>query len=114
MDSGAGVGIDSPPPREIEALLWTGGALRAEEVLTPVSFTTLEDVTWLVVLPLNRFLASTPFNRNVLLVSRWPLAQTGWFPNPAFAPVPAGSSSFTPGESITNPVKEPVGRGTVS
>src|SRR5271156_2954265 len=114
MVSGAGEGIASPIARYTEALLWTGRALRAEDVLTPVSFTTLADVTWLVVLPLNRFLASTPFNRKVLLVSRWPLAQTGWLPKPAFAPVPAGSSSLTPGESSTKPVKDPVGKGRAS
>ena len=85
---GCGEGIDSPIARYTDALLWTGSALSAEEVLTPVSFTTLEEATWLVVLPLNRFLASTPFSRNVLLVSRWPFAQTGWLPKPG---VRAGS-----------------------
>ena len=45
--------------------------------LTPVLFTTRAEATWLVLFPLNRLLASTPFNRNVLLVSRWPLAQIG-------------------------------------
>ena len=66
--------------------------------LTPVLFTTRAEATWLVLLPLNRFLASTPFSRNVLLVSRWPLAQIGWLPKPALAPVPLGSSAFTPGD----------------
>ena len=56
MVSGAGEGIDSPIARYTDALLCTGSALRAEEVLTPVSFTTLADATWLVVLPLNKIL----------------------------------------------------------
>jgi hypothetical protein len=30
-----------------------------------------------VLFPLNKLLASTPFIMNVLLVSRWPLAQIG-------------------------------------
>ena len=48
-----------------------------EAPATPVLFTMRAEATWLVLLPLNRLLASTPFRRNVLLVSRWPLAQMG-------------------------------------
>src|ERR1700722_11515846 len=91
-----------------------GIALKLEAPLTPVLFTTRADDTWLVLLPLKRLRASTPFNRNVLLVSRCPLAQTGALPKPAFAPVPAESSAFTPGDKSARPVKEPVGRGTAS
>jgi len=36
----------------------------------PVLFTTRADSTWLVLLPLKRLLASTPFNRKALEVSR--------------------------------------------
>ena len=77
-------------------------------------FTTRADKTPLVVLPLNRLAASTPLSRNVLLVSRWPLAQTGALPKPALAPDPPGSSAFTPTECMAKPVKEPVGRGMSS
>src|SRR5271169_3981630 len=79
--------------------------------LTPVLFTTRAEATWLVLLPLNRLLASTPFRRKVLLVSRWPLAQMGWLPSPLLTPVPLASSALTPGERIARPVKLPVGRG---
>ena len=44
---------------------------------TPVLFTMRAEATWLVLLPLKRLLASTPFSRKLLLVSRWPLAQIG-------------------------------------
>src|SRR5579863_9368256 len=91
-----------------------GSVLRAEDVLTPVAFTTREEETLLVVLPLKRFLASTPLSRNELLVSRWPFAQIGAFPRPSLAPVPDCSSAFTPGERTTSPVKELVGSGTAS
>src|SRR3984885_1463400 len=80
----------------------------------PVLFTTRAEATVLVLLPLNKLLASTPFSRNVLLVSRWPLAQIGWFPRPAFTPVPLGSSALIPGDRIARPVKLPVGSGTAS
>src|SRR5579864_9303097 len=91
-----------------------GSVLSAEEVLTPVAFTIREEDTLLVVLPLKTFRASTPLSRNELLVSRWPLAQTGAFPNPSLAPDPDCSSAFTPGESKARAVKEPVGKGTAS
>ena len=55
------------------------------------------EATWLVLLPLNRLLASTPFSRKLLLVSRCPLAQIGWLPRPLFAPVPAGKFRIHPG-----------------
>ena len=67
-----------------------------------------------MLLPLNKFLASTPFSRKLLLVSRWPLAQIGWLPKPPLGPVPPGSSALTPGERIATPVKLPVGSGMVS
>src|ERR1700719_2651094 len=95
-------------------MLWVGIGLRPEALLTPVAFTMRAEFTWLVVLPLKRLLASTPFSRNVLLVSRWPLAQTGAFPIPEFAPVPPESSALTPGDKMARPVKDPVGRGTAS
>ena len=37
-------------------------------------------------LAVEQVLASTPFSKNVLLVSRLPLAQIGWLPKPALAP----------------------------
>src|ERR1700687_5445512 len=86
-------------------------ALRAEAPLTPVLFTTRAEATWLVLLPLKRFLASTPFSRKVLLAWRWPVTQIGAFPRPEFAPLPLGSSAFTRGERIANQVKLPVGSG---
>src|SRR6266404_1089465 len=82
-------------------------ALRAEAPLTPVLFTMRAEATWLVLLPLKMLLASTPFNKKVLLVSRWPFAQMGALPKPEFAPVPPGSSAFTPGDIRANCVKEP-------
>ena len=80
---------------------------------TPVLFTMRAEATWLVLLPLNRLLASTPFSRKLLLVSRWPLAQIGWLPRPALAPVPAGNSAFTPADKMASPVKLPVGSGII-
>src|ERR1700733_2356982 len=98
----------------MDALLWIGMELRPEALLTPVLFTMRAELTWLVLFPLKRLRASTPFKRKSLLVSRWPLAQTGAFPRPALAPDPPESSAFTPGERIVSPVNEPVGRGTAS
>ena len=66
-----------------------------------------------MLLPLNRLLASTPFNRKLLLVSRSPLAHTGALPRPEFTPDPPGSSAFTPGERIATPVKLPGGQWDV-
>src|ERR1022692_461364 len=91
-----------------------GAALVLAAFATPVLLTMRADATWLVLLPLNRLLASTPFKRKVLLVSRWPLAQMGWLPKPLLAPVPLDSSAFTPGERMASPVKLPVGSGTDS
>lgn len=79
-------------------MLWIGAALVLAALATPVLLTMRADATWLVLLPLNKLLASTPFSRNVLLVSRCPLAQIGWLPKPLFTPVPPASSAFTPGE----------------
>src|SRR6266853_2807969 len=112
MVSWGGEGIDSPIARYTEPLLWIGRVLTAEAVLTPGAFTTLDEDTLLVVLPLKRFRASTPLSKKELLVSRWPLAQTGAFPSPSLAPAPDCSSAFTPGERRASAVKEPVGRGT--
>src|SRR5690348_14899720 len=81
---------------------------------SPVALTTRPEDTELVLLPLNRLLASTPFRRKVLLVSRWPLVQMGWLPKPLLTPVPLESSALTPGERMARPVKLPVGRGTAS
>src|SRR5580704_144548 len=78
----------------------------------PVLFTTRAEATELVLLPLNKLLASTPLRRKLLLVSRWPLAQMGRLPNPLLTPVPPESSALTPGERMARPVKLPVGRGT--
>ena len=72
---------------------------------------TRAEPTWLVLFPLNKLLASTPFREKLLLVSRWPLAQIGAFPRPELAPVPPDSSAFTPGDRIARPVKLPVGSG---
>ncbi len=63
MVSGAGEGIDSPMARYIAALLCTGTELRALVLPMPVLFTTRAEATWLVLLPLNRLLASTPFSK---------------------------------------------------
>ena len=57
---------------------------------TPVLLMTRNEGTWLVLLPLNRLLASTPLSRNVLDVSRFPFAQIGALPSPEFTPVPPG------------------------
>src|SRR5580693_5950353 len=86
-------------------------AVVLEAPATPVLFTTRAEATWLVLLPLNRLLASTPFREKLLLVSRCPLAQIGAFPSPLTDPVPPDSSAFTPGERMATPVKLPVGRG---
>src|SRR6266567_1482701 len=79
---------------------------------TPVLLITRADGTWLVLLPLNRLLASTPLRRKLLEVSRCPLDQMGALPSPLTAPVPPGSSALTPVERIATPVKLPVDRGT--
>src|SRR5271169_3763779 len=113
MDSGAGVGNASPIAKYGDAVLWITDALVLAAPLTPVLFTTRAEDTELVLLPLNKLLASTPFNKKELLVSRWPFAQIGWLPKPAFAPVPFGNSAFTPGDKIAKPVKLPVGNGTL-
>src|SRR6202163_1547954 len=110
--SGAGVGSAWPMARYGDAELWITLAVVLEAPATPVLLTTRADATELVVLPLNRLLASTPLSRKVLLVSRWPLAQIGWMPSPAFAAEPAGSAALTPGERMARPVKLPVGSGT--
>ena len=86
-------------------------ARAASPSLRPVLLTIRAEATWLVLLPLKMLLASTPFNRKLLLVSRWPLAQIGWLPKPALAPLPLGSSALTPGERMASPVKLPVGKG---
>src|SRR5277367_6746918 len=80
----------------------------------PVLFTTRAEDTELVLLPLKRLLASTPFIRNVLLVSRCPLDQIGALPKPLLAPVPLDTSELTPAERTATPVKLPVGSGTAS
>ena len=77
----------------------------------PVLLTMRAQATWLVLLPLKRLLASTPLRRNVLLVSRWPLAQMGRLPRPVLTPEPLASSALTPGERMARPVKLPVGKG---
>src|ERR1700678_3744321 len=81
---------------------------------TPVLGETRDEATWLVLLPLNRVLASTPFSRKLLLVSRSPFAQIGALPRPELTPVPPGSSALTPGERMATPVKLPVGSGIAS
>ena len=110
--SGEGVGIACPIARYTEALLCCTPP--APALPTPVLFTTRAEATWLVLFPLNRLLASTPFNRNELLVSLCPLAQIGWLPKPELAPVPPDNSAFTPGDRIASPVKLPVGNGVAS
>src|SRR5271163_1339924 len=114
MVSGAGVGSACPMARYGDAVLWMISAVVLPAPATPVLLTIRAEATWLVLSPLNKLLASTPFRRNVLLVSRWPLAQIGALPNPEFAPLPPESSALTPGDKIASPVKEPVGRGTAS
>src|ERR1035438_7754178 len=81
---------------------------------TPVELITRADGTWLVLLPLKRLLASTPFNAKLLLVSRCPFAQIGALPRPLLEPVPPDNSAFTPGERMARPVKLPVASGTSS
>src|SRR5579863_1642248 len=83
-------------------------------VETPVLLMTRAEGTWLVLLPLKRLLASTPFSRKLFDVSRCPLDQMGALPRPLTAPVPPGNSAFTPVERIATPVKLPVDRGTDS
>src|ERR1700721_2788232 len=92
--------ITPPPP---PGLVWA-----------PVELITRAEATWLVLLPLNRLLASTPLSRNELEVSRWPLAQIGVLPSPELAPVPPPSSALTPADCVASPVKLPVARGTFS
>src|ERR1039457_3911338 len=92
--------IAPPPP---PGLVWA-----------PVELITRAEDTWLVLLPLNRLLASTPFSRKLFEVSRWPLAQMGELPKPEFAPVPPPSSALTPVDCVARPVKLPVARGTAS
>src|SRR5580698_2684366 len=94
--SGAGVGMALPMARYTDAAL--GTTPPAALLAWPVLLTTRNESTWLVVLPLNRLLASTPFSRKALDVSRWPLAQMGELPSPELAPVPPGSSALTPGD----------------
>src|SRR6266568_7456187 len=111
--SGAGVGMASPMERYTEAEV--GMTPPAPALLdTPVLLMTRADGTWLVLLPLKRLLASTPFSEKLLLVSRCPLAQMGALPRPLLAPVPPGNSAFTPGERMATPVKLPVDNGTAS
>src|SRR6204780_5386729 len=81
---------------------------------TPVELITRAEATWLVLLPLKRLLASTPFSKNEFEVSRWPLAQMGAFPRPEFAPVPPPNSALTPLDCVARPVKLPVANGTAS
>src|ERR1700751_273195 len=70
--SGAGVGSALPMERNAEDALGSTPALVVPlDALPPVLFTTREDVTWLVLLPLKRLLASTPFRRKLFDVSRW-------------------------------------------
>src|SRR5580692_3708301 len=97
----------------MEASVWmTPPAPSLDE--TPVLLMTRADGTWLVLLPLKRLLASTPFKRKLFDVSRWPLDQIGAFPRPEFAPVPPDNSALTPADCTASPVKLPVARGTVS
>src|SRR5580700_2495267 len=114
MVSGAGVGSAWPIARYTDAVLWIGAALVLAALATPVLFTMRAEATWLVLLPLNKLLASTPLSRKLLLVSRCPLAQIGWLPRPLLAPVPPESSALTPGARMASPVKLPVDSGTAS
>src|SRR5271154_7176225 len=91
-----------------------GAALVLAALATPVLLTMRADATWLVLLPLNKLLASTPFSRKLLLVSRSPLAQIGALPRPELTPVPPGNSALTPGARMATPVKLPVGNGIAS
>ena len=73
----------------MEARVWiTPPAPVLEE--TPVLLMTRAEGTWLVLLPLNRLLASTPFRRKLFEVSRWPLAQMGALPRPGICAGSAG------------------------
>ena len=83
-------------------------------VCAPVELMTRAEETWLVLLPLNRLLASTPLSRKELDVSRWPLAQIGALPRPELAPVPPPNSALTPADCVARPVKLPVAKGTLS
>src|SRR5580700_1365007 len=117
MVSGAGVGRAWPIARYGEAVLCSGSAVVLEMLAAPpipVLLTMRAEETSLVLLPLNRLLASTPLSRKVLLVSRWPLAQMGRLPRPLLTPEPLESSALTPGERMAMPVKLPVGRGMAS
>ena len=96
---GAAEGMTPPAPAEEE---------------TPVELMTRAELTWEVLLPLKRLLASTPLSRKEFEVSRWPLAQMGALPRPEFEPVPPESSALTPGERMATPVKLPVGSGMAS
>ncbi len=111
--SGAGVGIALPIEVYTDAADWITPPA-PPEVEMPVEFTTRAEPTWLVLLPLNRLLPSTPFRLKLFAVSRCPFAQIGRLPSPSFAPVPLGNSAFTPGDRIATPVKLPVGCGIVS
>ena len=64
-------------------MLCTGAAVVLAALATPVLFTIRAEATWLVLLPLNKLLASTPLSRKLLLVSRCPFAQIGWLPETA-------------------------------
>src|SRR5437868_7298004 len=88
MVSGAGEGSALPMERYTEALDWITPP--APPLPAFVAGVTRDEATWLVLLPLNRLLASTPFNRKLLLVSRSPLAQIGALPKPELTPVPPG------------------------
>jgi len=59
--------ITPPPP---PGLVWA-----------PVELITRDEDTWLVLLPLNRLLASTPLSKNEFEVSACRVAQIGAFPN---------------------------------
>jgi hypothetical protein len=56
-------------------------------------------------------LASTPSTWKVFDVSRWPFAQTGWLPSPAFVSTPLSNSALAPGDSTASCVKLPVAKG---
>ena len=74
-------------------------------------FTIRAEATWLVLLPLKMLLASTPFSRKLLLVSRWPLAQIGWLPKPALAPTAAGKFRIDAGRKDGEPREAARGQG---
>src|SRR5271168_5332786 len=77
----------------------------------PVLLMTRAEATWLVLLPLNRLLASTPFSEKLLLVSLCPFAQMGGLPRPESDPEPPGSSALSPGDRIAAVKGLPVGSG---